>query len=125
MQLKVENGIFTNKTFYKEMKISVFIVWLIISLTVFIALITFYFNDSLFLSKPICMSKKNNSTCILCGMSHAIKSLFHGNINASYVYNKLSVPLFLAVLFNQIIFLYFTVKQLSYFINNYLKKGGQ
>ena len=93
---------------YKELKVSLFIVWTIITVTIFIILfISFFLNKQTVLNiSPTCISKSQfNVECSLCGMTRSFLEISHGSFMNAYNLNKGSIFLYSIFLLNSILFI--------------------
>jgi hypothetical protein len=91
-----------------ELKISLFLVWSILSIIILFILIAplFLSQDSILKLAPYCVSRtKYNKECPLCGMSRAFIAISKGNLGVAYSANKAAIPTYLTFALNEVFFL--------------------
>ena len=91
-----------------ELKLSLFLVWSILSIIILFILIgpLLLPQDSILELAPGCVSRiKYNKECSLCGMSRAFIAISKGNLEIVYSANKAAVPIYLSFVFNEVFFL--------------------
>ena len=89
-------------------------VWGIISI-IFLSLIlaSKYVDENYFSILPLCASKINGSSCILCGMTRAFAKISDFSFREALALNKGSITLYVFMLLTIIIFfIYLIIKQL-------------
>jgi predicted RNA-binding Zn-ribbon protein involved in translation (DUF1610 family) len=107
---------------YEELKLSLIISWLVLSLVTFCILILPYIlsEESIHHLVPKCEWKtKYNKECPLCGMTTAFINISKGNFKKAYQANRGSLFLYAFFLLNQIIvFVYLKrlLKHCRYFL---------
>ena len=101
-----------NKTFISELKFSFKIVWIIISILIFVTLfLSFIFPEVLLNISPVCVSKSlYGRECFMCGTTRAFVEISSGRFSEAYELNKFSVVLFLIFSVNTLLFLTFILK---------------
>jgi len=99
----------------QELTRAIIIIWKISAIISALILISVLVMDRDFLlSKvPTCPSKLQNQECILCGSSRAFFEIKEFNFKAAYGLNKLSIFVFLGMLINTSIFLFYIIKNLK------------
>ena len=91
-----------------ELKLSLFLVWSILSMIILSVLIAplFLSQDTILKLTPDCVSRtKYNRECPLCGMSRAFIAISEGNLGVAYFSNKAAIPTYLTFASNEILFL--------------------
>lgn len=112
LELKERKLIRTSIMDKRQLKLSLTISWLVLSLVAFVILILPHVlsNESVFRLMPICESKAKYSTeCVLCGMTTSFIDISHGDFRQAYLANRGSIPLYFLLLSNEIFVLVYVV----------------
>lgn len=94
-------------TSFNELKISLFLVWSILSVMILLTLVAplLLDQDSILKLAPECVSRtKYNEECSLCGMTRAFVAISEGNFGVAYSVNNSSLPVYLTFTLNEIFF---------------------
>lgn len=107
-----------------ELKVAVFIVWIIISIiTTTIILFPFFADKKTVLENtPTCISKSQfNVDCSLCGITRAFIEISNGNFRNAFNLNNGSLFVYLSFIFNSSIFIAYCIYSIN--INNNIKSN--
>lgn len=108
---------------YKEIKLALSIVWLVLSLVILMILITPFIlpDDTILALSPKCEWKtKYNKSCPLCGMTTAFILISRGKLSEAFTANKFSLYLYYIFILNEVTITVFLTKT---FLTK--KKGGK
>lgn len=103
-----------NKTFISELKFSFKIVWIIISILIFVTLfLSFIFPEVLLNISPVCVSRSlYGRECFMCGTTRAFVEISSGRFSEAFELNKFSVFIFIMFTINSILFFAFIINSL-------------
>lgn len=109
--------------FKNDLKVSVRVVWLIVSVILLsVIVMSVYFPGLLINSAPVCLSKVTyNSECFMCGMTRAFIEIPAGNLSGALELNTFSITLYFIFVLNSaafIIYLSKKAKELFYISKN-------
>lgn len=98
----------------KDIISSILIAWGTISILIITVLVIPFFINIDFISQeiPICPSKLNNESCLLCGMTRAFVEISNGNFSVAHTLNSLSIPLYSLCIINSSIFVFILIQKL-------------
>lgn len=106
------NNLLKNETtiiLKKSLKITYFIISLLIIITLFLFLI--FPNDLLLKVTPLCEWKmKYGKECFFCGMTRAFMSIKNLNFSEAIRLNSFSIPFFIIIITNEILSFLFLIK---------------
>lgn len=115
------NNLIKNETTFvliKSLKITYFIISLLIIITLFLFLI--FPNDFLLKITPICEWKmKYGKECFFCGMTRAFISIKNLNFSEALRLNSFSIAFFIIIITNEIISSLFLIKLYRKFYANF------
>ena len=97
---------------FKEVKI----VWYILSSLIIVLLLALWFlnnNTFLYLSPKCTSILLYNKPCFLCGITRAFLEIKNLNFNKAYLFNVLSIPLFVLFLINSYLYI-LSLKKIVY-----------
>lgn len=95
--------------FAEQLRTALITVWLVVAVFIAPVLIAPFVlpADTIFAAAPLCEARAEGRECAFCGMTTAFVMIGHGLLDDAYAANHASLPLFSALVWNELVALWF------------------
>lgn len=95
--------------FAEQLRTALITAWLVVAIIIAPVLIAPFVlpADAIFAAVPLCEAKAQGGECSFCGMTTAFVMIGHGLLDDAYEANHASLPLFSALVWNELVALWF------------------